>query len=178
LASREAKTFRLFPGWLENALDLLRISSDQSDCMHVPKRNILLPLGGLAVILLLLFWQQIFAVLFPRANFERISGYPLPSEVRVVKFKIRVCDNLFKNCYYWILDAPADTAFTGPPGSIISNDFDGRDAYRSETLEVLEPSMPPEEVPTFNKFYREGNPSQFLFRRRNSTRCYYLISTL
>lgn len=146
--------------------------------MRLRRRSVLIGLGVLAGILLLFFSHTLYAWLFPRANFARITGYSLPSGVRVVTFKSRLCDNLFRSCYYWTLEAPPGAILSGPRTSRMRTDFDDADGYLLEALEILEPSTRPEDVPERYIFYRDKGRSQFLFRHTNGTRCYYLVSTL
>jgi hypothetical protein len=146
--------------------------------MRLRRRIALIGLGSLGAVLLLYLSHALFASIFPRANFAHITGFHLPNGVRVVRFESRIYDNLFKSCYYWTLEAPPGVEFSGPPDSGIRSDFDNVDGYRSEALQILEPTTRPEDVPECYKFYRKNSGSQFLFRHKDGIRCYYVVSTL
>src|SRR5688572_24291402 len=142
------------------------------------RRSVLVALAATPTLLLLLCYSQaLFAWLWPRGNFERITGYALPPGVRVVRFESRLCDNLFKICYYWTLEAPPGTTFSGPRGSRVRSAFDNVDGYLTEALSVLEPSTGREAVPQRYQFHGHGGRQQFLFLHRDGTRCYYMIGT-
>jgi hypothetical protein len=131
----------------------------------------------LGLIVALFFAGDVIAWCFPKYNFRSVTGRSLPHEVRIVKFESKLCDNLFRSCYYWKLEHPPQGHWAIMRGADFRSGFDNEEGYRDDVLAVLEPTASSNAIgPSFKLSIEYG--SQFLFVHTNGTNSYYYKGTL
>jgi len=130
-----------------------------------------------AALVVLFFAGHVIAWCFPKYNFRSITGRALPREVRVVKFESKLCDNLFRSCYYWKLQHPPQGHLAIMRGVDFRSGFDAEEGYRDDVLTVLDPTVPSNAISQSLKWSIEYG-SHFLFVHTNGTNSYYYKGTL